>query len=105
MLAESETMKLSEKDILSICDTIKERTEENDHNQALITASILLDGLESTGETPRTKILKHLRELQRLVGYMSSGLLELRESYRKPIMSGLSRRLHCVELEALKRSF
>ena len=75
--------------IIQIAKIIKERTDANDHTQALIIASKLLDNLQKSGETIRTKVLKHIREIAYLKGYMPDALLEMREESRPWIMNGL----------------
>ena len=83
--------------INAVLEVVKERTDENDHNQALIIASKLLDDLSGFDETARTKILKHVREIHHLKGQMTSGLLEIREEARPWIMNGLRERLTDAE--------
>ena len=87
-----------------IIQIIKERTEANDHNEALILASTLLDNLQGSDETIRTKILKHVREIAYLKGFMSIGLLEVREESRPWIMNGLKELLTAEEFQALEEA-
>ena len=91
--------------IIQVAQVIKERTAENDHNQALICASILWESLLGCEETNRTKILKHVREIQHLHGYMTDGMIELREAYRAEIMAGLREGLGVDYYSKIKDAF
>lgn len=91
--------------ILAVIDEIKELTSVNDHNEALIIGSTLLDNIQESGETIRTKVLKHVREIHYLKGHMPSGLIEMREESRPWIMNGLKEVLSDSEYTALEGSY
>ena len=80
---------MNKQEIFDYIDKIDDKTEYNDHSGALLLASELLDKLQKSGKTNRTKKLEHIKELHLLYGELTEPLSVMREDLRPWVRNSL----------------
>jgi hypothetical protein len=95
-------MTANEEKIKGVTKEIGELTKYNDHTQALIMASMLLDNLSGAKEkSDTTNALIKIRENHYATGHMISLLNGDRYALYKVVMAGLRKRLSPEQFKAL----